>query len=76
MVPTIGTVLGETYRIVRPLADGGCGDVYVATHVRLSSEVTVKVLHPSLAGNAQALALGLQRDRTRRSLPRDGAAGR
>jgi serine/threonine protein kinase len=60
-IPTIGTVLGETYRIVRPLADGGCGDVYVATHVRLGSEVAVKVLHPSVAGNAQALAR-LQRE--------------
>jgi serine/threonine protein kinase len=60
-IPTIGTVLGETYRIVRPLADGGCGDVYVATHVRLGSDVAVKVLHPSVAGNAQALAR-LQRE--------------
>ena len=53
---TIGTVLGESYRLVRPLAQGGCGDVYVARHERLGSEVAVKVLHPSLAGNAQALA--------------------
>ena len=52
----IGTLLGETYRLVRPLAQGGCGDVYVARHERLGSEVAVKVLHPSLAGNAQALA--------------------
>ena len=59
--PTIGTVLGGTYRIDRTLAGGGCGDVYVATHVRLGSEVAVKVLHPSLAGNAQALAR-LQRE--------------
>jgi serine/threonine protein kinase len=54
--PAIGTVLGESYRLVRPLAQGGCGDVYVAAHERLGSEVAVKVLHPSLAGNAQALA--------------------
>jgi serine/threonine-protein kinase len=59
--PTIGTVLDETYRIDRLLAGGGCGDVYVATHVRLGSEVAVKVLLPSLAGNAQALAR-LQRE--------------
>ena len=51
--PTIGTVLGETYRLIRPLAQGGCGDVYVARHERLGSEVAVKVLQPSLAGNAQ-----------------------
>ena len=60
-IPTIGTILDETYRIDRLLAGGGCGDVYVATHVRLGSEVAVKVLHPSLAGNAQALAR-LQRE--------------
>jgi len=59
--PAIGTVLAETYRIDRLLAGGGCGDVYVATHLRLGSEVAVKVLLPSLAGNVQALAR-LQRE--------------
>jgi serine/threonine-protein kinase len=54
--PAIGTVLGESYRLVRPLAQGGCGDVYVARHERLGSEVAVKVLHPSLVGNAHALS--------------------
>jgi serine/threonine protein kinase len=59
--PTIGTVLDGTYRIDRLVGGGGCGDVYVATHVRLGSKVAVKVLLPSLAGNAQALAR-LQRE--------------
>ena len=53
---TIGTVLDGTYRIDRLLAGGGCGDVYVATHLRLRSEVAVKVLLPSLVGNPDALA--------------------
>jgi serine/threonine protein kinase len=61
VAPTIGTVLDGTYRIDRLIGGGGCGDVYVATHVRLGSEVAVKVLLPSLAGNAQALAR-LQRE--------------
>ena len=52
----IGAVLRGTYRLVRPLAEGGCGDVYVAVHTRLGSEVAVKVLHPSLAGAAEVLA--------------------
>jgi serine/threonine protein kinase len=55
-VPTIGTVLGGTYRLTRLLAEGGCGNVYVATHERLGSEVAVKVLHSGLAGNARLLA--------------------
>ena len=31
----IGAVLQETYRILRPLAEGGCGEVYLAAHTRL-----------------------------------------
>ena len=54
--PQIGTVLGGTYRLARLLAEGGCGNVYVATHERLGSEVAVKVLHAGLAGNDRLLA--------------------
>jgi serine/threonine protein kinase len=52
----VGTVLKETYRIVRPLAEGGCGEVYLAAHTRLPGTFAVKVLHPSLVRNAEALA--------------------
>jgi eukaryotic-like serine/threonine-protein kinase len=51
-----GTVLKETYRIVRPLAEGGCGEVYLAAHTRLPGEFAVKVLHPSLTRDREALA--------------------
>jgi serine/threonine-protein kinase len=50
-----GTVLHGTYRIVRPLAEGGCGEVYAAAHTRLPGQFAVKVLHRSLARNADAL---------------------
>jgi serine/threonine-protein kinase len=52
----VGRVLQGTYRIVRPLAEGGCGEVYVAAHTRLGCEVAVKILHRSLVGDPQALA--------------------
>jgi serine/threonine-protein kinase len=59
-VPTdgfaIGTVLQDTYRIVRPLAEGGCGEVYLAAHTRLPGSFAVKVLQPRLVRNAEALA--------------------
>jgi len=51
-----GTVLKETYRIVRPLAEGGCGEVYLAAHTRLPGAFAVKVLHPSLTRDREALA--------------------
>ena len=56
-IPGIGTTLRGTYRLVRPLAEGGCGDVWVAAHTRLGSEVAVKILHASLANGADALEL-------------------
>jgi serine/threonine-protein kinase len=52
----IGTVLNDTYRIVRPLAEGGCGEVYLAAHTRLPGEFAVKVLHSSLARDRDQLA--------------------
>jgi len=59
-VPTagfaVGTVLKETYRIVRPLAEGGCGEVYLAAHTRLPGAFAVKVLHSSLVRDPEALA--------------------
>ena len=51
-----GTVLKETYRIVRPLAEGGCGEVYLAAHTRLPGTFAVKVLNSSLVRDPEALA--------------------
>ena len=51
-----GTVLKDTYRIVRPLAEGGCGEVYLAAHTRLPGGFAVKVLRPRLTRDREALA--------------------
>jgi serine/threonine protein kinase len=52
----VGTVLNDTYRVVQPLAEGGWGEVYLAAHTRLPGTFAVKVLHPSLVRDADALA--------------------
>src|SRR5262249_6131629 len=52
----VGTVLKETYRIVRPLAEGGFGKVYLAAHTRLPGRFAVKLLHRTLARDKEALA--------------------
>ena len=52
----IGIVLQGTYRIIRPLAEGGCGEVYLAAHTRLPGRFAVKLLHRSLTRDSDALS--------------------
>jgi len=52
---SIGIVLQGTYRILRPLAEGGCGEVYLAAHTRLPGRFAIKLLHRSLARDNDAM---------------------
>ena len=45
----VGRVLGDRYRLMRPLGSGGSAHVYVAEDVSLRRRVAVKLLHPGLA---------------------------
>ncbi|HVZ85984.1 MAG TPA: serine/threonine-protein kinase [Polyangia bacterium] len=51
-----GAILQGTYRIVAPLAEGGCGEVYLADHMRLPGQFAIKVLHRGLMRNAEVLS--------------------
>jgi serine/threonine protein kinase len=53
---TPGTILQGTYRIVGPIAEGGCGEIFLADHTRLPGQVAIKVLHRGLQKNAEALS--------------------
>jgi serine/threonine-protein kinase len=48
---SVGRVLGDRYRLTRPLGVGASAHVYVAEDVSLRRLVAVKVLHPALAGD-------------------------
>ena len=47
---SVGRVLGDRYRLVRPIGVGASANVFAAEDVRLRRRVAVKVLHPALAG--------------------------
>src|SRR5688500_9372397 len=51
-----GTVLGDAYRLVRRIAEGGMGTVYEAEQLRLGKRCAVKVMAPELAVSRDALA--------------------
>jgi serine/threonine protein kinase len=50
-----GEVLQGTYRILRPLASGGMGELFLATHERLHGAFAVKVLHRDYIRDEEAL---------------------
>jgi serine/threonine-protein kinase len=41
---------------LRPLAEGGCGEVFLAAHTRLPGRFAVKMLHRSLSRDSEALS--------------------
>jgi len=51
-----GMILQGTYRIVGPIAEGGCGEIFLADHTRLPGQVAIKVLHRGLHQNTEALS--------------------
>jgi serine/threonine protein kinase len=51
----IGTILDGRYRLDGLIGEGGMGDVYRATHVRLETEFAVKLLKPEFVANQTAI---------------------
>lgn len=49
--PLPGVVVGGRYLLVRPLAKGGMGSVWIARHRDLDIDVSVKFMAPSLLAN-------------------------
>ena len=51
----IGSIVAERYHITQRLGAGGMGRVYLAQHVKMGRPCAIKVLHPAMAGDADAI---------------------
>ncbi|MFL5605758.1 MAG: protein kinase domain-containing protein [Gemmatimonadaceae bacterium] len=51
----VGSVIAERYHVLRKLGEGGMGQVYLAEHVKMGRQSAVKVMHPAMVHDADAL---------------------
>jgi serine/threonine protein kinase len=59
----LGQVLGDRYRILDIIGEGGMGVVYLGEHVTLQRQLAVKVLHPELCRDSSLIDRFLQEAR-------------
>lgn len=52
----VGSVIADRYLIKKLLGEGGMGRVYLAQHVRLPQMAAIKVLHPGMVKDQDAVA--------------------
>lgn len=51
----IGQVIAERYHVLRRLGEGGMGRVYLSEHVSMGRMCAIKVMHPSLRSDPEAV---------------------
>ncbi len=51
----VGSVIADRYHVLSKLGEGGMGQVYLAEHLRMKRKSAVKVMHPSMTSDADAI---------------------
>ncbi|WP_437331999.1 protein kinase domain-containing protein [Sorangium sp. So ce394] len=63
-----GTIVGEKYRLEKPLSRGGMGSVWAARHVQLGAPVAIKFMDPEHAASPEFRARFYREARTAANL--------
>ena len=67
----VGQVIGGRYRLTRCLGRGGMGEVYEGEHVHITKKVAIKLLHPEINADPEALERFRQEARSASSIGHD-----
>ena len=51
----VGSVIADRYLVLKLLGAGGMGRVYLAEHVKMGRQCAIKVLHPAMVKDAEAI---------------------
>jgi eukaryotic-like serine/threonine-protein kinase len=52
----VGTVVAERYEVLKKLGEGGMGQVYLAQHIRIKRKSALKIMHPSMVHDPDAIS--------------------
>ena len=52
-VGDVSGLIAGRYRVLRPLGEGGMGNVYLAEDLQLARQVAIKTIRPELSGNEE-----------------------
>jgi eukaryotic-like serine/threonine-protein kinase len=54
--PMIGQLIGERYKVIKKIGEGGMGEVYVAEHIHIEKRVALKLLRAEVLSNQEAVS--------------------
>jgi serine/threonine-protein kinase len=67
----IGQLVGDRYKILRKIGEGGMGEVYLAEHIYIEKKVALKLLRAEVLSNQEAVARFRQEARSASSIGHD-----